>query len=336
MIYYFDMRRKLLILYGVAAALYGSYGLLSLEGTFSFQGAQIYRASKLEPVPTPSPPPITFVFGGDVMLGRAVNATLVERNDYFYPFSEIAAALQAADFSFTNLESPIVENCPVVRAATFTLCAPPQAAEALQRAGIDAVSFANNHYLDYGNTGVRDTGKYLLGARILPIMQGNPEYVLVRGKRIGLLAFNLTWPGNTEAHILQLVTDTKLHADLVIVSFHWGDEYTDTPSESQKSLARAVIEHGADLIVGHHPHHLQPAERYKHGLIFYSLGNLVFDQMWSEKTRRGALVKVSWYIDNALELEILPTKIYEFSQPRFTDEQTRNEILAHMLGASGQ
>jgi poly-gamma-glutamate synthesis protein (capsule biosynthesis protein) len=82
--------------------------------------------------------------------------------------------------------------------------------------------------------------------------------------------------------------------DLVIVNFHWGEEYTDEPNEYQKQIAHLAIDSGADIVIGHHPHHIQPIEEYKGKLIFYSLANLFFDQLWSEKTRYSMLARVSW------------------------------------------
>ncbi|MBI2633913.1 MAG: CapA family protein, partial [Parcubacteria group bacterium] len=133
-------------------------------------------------------------------------------------------------------------------------------------------------------------------------------------------AYNLTWNPPSEEEIAEQVRELKTNSDFVIVSFHWGEEYQDFPSEKQRSLAHKIIDAGANIVMGHHGHHLQPVEKYKNGLILYSLGNLIFDQMWSEKTRLGALVKVSWYENGNLDYEILPTKIFDFAQPRFLTE----------------
>lgn len=266
--------------------------------------------------PSPIPPPITMILGGDVMLGRLVNVKLHEKNDFFYPWREIAPEIQKVDLAMVNLESPIVENCPIVKSGTFKFCGDPESGKALRRAGIDVVSFANNHYLDYGSAGVSDTKKILSEESVIPLIHAEPQNKEIQGKRFGFLAYNLTWNPPSHKEIVEQVSELKFKSDLVIVSFHWGEEYQDFPSEEQKVFARKIIDAGANIVMGHHPHHLQPVEEYKNGLILYSLGNLVFDQMWSEKTRLGALVKVSWANGN-LNYEILPTKIFDFAQPKF-------------------
>ena len=119
----------------------------------------------------------------------------------------------------------------------------------------------------------------------------------------------------------------KQNSDLVIVSFHWGIEYTTQPKPRQKELAHLAIDSGADLIVGNHPHWIQPVEVYKDKLIVYSHGNFVFDQMWSQKTREGMVGKYYFYNNKLIDAEFFPVIIEDYGQPRFAMDTQKEKIL---------
>jgi len=237
---------------------------------------------------------IVFVFGGDVMLGRMVNYELKRKGDYGIPFQNIKDVWQDAAVVMVNLESPLTEDCPVRNDATMILCAETGLAGTLREAGVNIVSFANNHYLDYGNKGWQDTNKYLGQAGIGVVNQGQAFKKEIQGREIGFLSWNLTWDNVFEDELRFKIQDLGKQVDFLVVNYHWGDEYQDYPNEQQKRIAHLSIEAGADLIIGHHPHHAQTVEEYQGRPIFYSLGNLIFDQLWSEKTRQGMLVRVEW------------------------------------------
>jgi poly-gamma-glutamate synthesis protein (capsule biosynthesis protein) len=120
----------------------------------------------------------------------------------------------------------------------------------------------------------------------------------------------------SEENLKQDIKKAKEKSDVVIVSFHWGTEYQQTPSDRQKNVGRLAIDSGASLVLGHHPHVLQPYEKYKDGYIFYSLGNFVFDQMWSEKTRKGEIAKIYFKGIEIEKVETIPVQIFDYYQPR--------------------
>ncbi len=124
--------------------------------------------------------------------------------------------------------------------------------------------------------------------------------------------------GENYERLKSLVSDevvkSKLTADIVIVSFHWGEEYTKTITSHQKELAHIAIESGADVVVGHHPHWVQEKEIYHDKPVYYSLGNFVFDQMWSEETRKGVLLKLVFNGRALVGEELLPILIFDFGQ----------------------
>ncbi len=111
----------------------------------------------------------------------------------------------------------------------------------------------------------------------------------------------------------------KSQADLVFASFHWGNEYS-RHSKRQEVLAHLAIDSGADVVVGHHPHWIQEVEEYRGKPIYYSLGNLVFDQMWSDPTRKGLILKLTFSGSKLQSRELIPIKIFNYGQPVISKE----------------
>ncbi len=105
------------------------------------------------------------------------------------------------------------------------------------------------------------------------------------------------------------VKNARENTDWVIISFHWGEEYRQQPTNRQKLLAYSTIDFGADIIIGHHPHIVQPLEYYKEKPIFYSIGNFLFDQLWSRETREGMVGKIIIEKDKIKEIQMIPIYI---------------------------
>lgn len=259
----------------------------------------------------PAPAPVTrVVLGGDVMLSRHVGRLSRFENDAAWPFRRLAPFLAGADLAFVNLESPFGRSGPRTdRGMIFK--AEPEMIEGLKLAGIDIVSTANNHARDAGAEGVNYTLEWLAGHRIAAAGTGGDRAaahqgaVLARnGVRFGFLAYtydqkNGNYPHEDERVAMMDATAVRADvkkltasADVVIVSMHAGREYEPQPTPSQAAFARAAIDAGASVVVGHHPHVPQPVEKYGGGVIFYSLGNLVFDQDHRPETRQGLLAEV--------------------------------------------
>jgi len=245
---------------------------------------------------------------GDILLDRGV-AREMEAHGLSYPLDGVAPFLRSADLAFANLEGPVTDRGgPLPK--EFVFRAPPEAALALKRAGLGIVSLANNHTLDYGPEGLADTVARLERQGVATVGAGpdrararQPRVIRLHGLSLAFLAFNgfpneVLAPVSTEPSVAALETGSlaaevaaaKRAADVVIVSLHWGEEFSQVPTEGQRRLAREAVDAGATLVVGHHPHVLQPIEEYRRGLIAYSLGNLVFDQDRPETARSALLV----------------------------------------------
>lgn len=131
------------------------------------------------------------------------------------------------------------------------------------------------------------------------------------------------------------VTELEKSADVVVVSMHAGTEYVTEPGAAQKDFARAAIDAGADLVIGHHPHVVQTFEKYNDGYIVYSLGNFVFDQMWSEETRLGAIAQITFDKDKIVKVDFIPVKIFDYAQPQVLEGE-QAEMILKRLGTSGE
>lgn len=238
------------------------------------------------------------------MLARWVWRIAEQHKDPKWPFLKIADEFRAADLAFVNLESPFAETGPYFE-ERMVFRANPLMIDGLKHAGIDVVSTSNNHSRDAGPQGISFTLEHLSKNGIAAAGTVLSGAVLERkGVKFGFLAYTYDQRNGNylddDARVAMLNPKTiasdvqamRKHADVVIVSMHAGWEYWTKPNGHQTQFARAAIDAGAAVVVGHHPHVVQPAERYKDGVIFYSLGNLVFDQKYKPGVKEGAVGEV--------------------------------------------
>lgn len=311
--------------------------------------------------------PIRLVAGGDVAFGRETRRGPVTIGD---PdgLSEVVPRFRRADLVLVNLESPLCAlatpteplptgewDRPAVR-----LRAPPAVAEELALDGVDVVSLANNHALDCGLQGLETTLAALEAAGVVwagVSLTGDPltpAIVSSDGPRLAVLAATpIESPvpsGGRERSVLAYLPQPLLvervarrirelrsrsEADVVVVSLHWGQEGRSQPTDAQVEAARALVDAGADLVVGHHSHVLQPIEAYGDGLIIYSAGNLLFD-MREPETRATALFEVEIATDasagwHPTRLWLQPLRIGPDGAPRPISPELAEPGLSAML-----
>ena len=137
-------------------------------------------------------------------------------------------------------------------------------------------------------------------------------------------------PWAEDVKIVKDVQTAKQHADIVVVAYHWGVEYVDLPSTRQIDLAHLTIDAGADVVLGNHPHWIQPVELYNGKFIIYAHGNFVFDQEWSPETKLGAVGKYTFYEKKLIDVEYLPIRIIDYGQPYFLSPEEGSQILQKM------
>ena len=278
---------------------------------------------------------------GDVMLARTVGEIIRASNDPRAPFLETVGILEGADITFCNLESPFYYGEPL-NGDRMVFGADPETVEGLNYAGFDIVSLANNHFGDQGTAGMNFTLSHLddneiayTGAGENEIKAREPTIIEQNGVRFAFLGYNdvksairmgyaatENRPGFavlTRDNLVEDIQHAKEMAHIVVVSIHWGVEYEETPTERQITYAHLAIDSGASLVLGHHPHIIQPVEEYNDGYIFYSLGNFVFDQMWSEETRIGLIARIYFRGEEIERVETIEVTIYDSHQPAISD-----------------
>lgn len=287
---------------------------------------------------------------GDIMLDRSTGGALA-RGNLEYPFLYVADQLRAADYTVGNFESAmgtVGEPAP----KRYPFRAPPEAAAALALAGFDLVSLANNHGADYGPEALLQALDLFAAANVATVGAGEneaaahaPHIATVNGLTLGFLGYvhvpaealtnfdvqswtatadtpGLAWadPERVRADVVAL----RPKVDLVIVQLHSGYEYVEAPSEPQMLAAKAAVDAGAHLVLGHHAHILQGIERYNDGVIVYGLGNFAFE---IDRGLEAGILNV-WLDRNGVrQLELRPTIIQFGGQPRLAESWEAAPIL---------
>ena len=277
---------------------------------------------------------ITLVAVGDIMLGdsamligRGVNSKIKEKG-VKYPFQHVVSTLRTGDITFGNLECVLSEKSEKVHSSqSLIMRGMPRSGEGLRYAGFNVLSLANNHTMEHGEEALFETMEVLssYGIKYVGVVEDakkdrNPIVVQIKGIKIAFLAYCLLHEDtaycnvDNPSEIIEDVKKSRLQADVVIVSLHWGDEFIQKPSPQQVKLAREIIDAGANVILGHHPHVLQGIEKYHGGIIAYSLGNFVFDK-WQKYLRESIILRISLSKERVVNVEAIPIFINENFQP---------------------
>lgn len=289
---------------------------------------------------------IQMLFVGDLMFDRDIRRFAQQNNSNEFIFEKISPILLSNDLVVANLEGPITSaksmsinpNATVAESITFTF--DPSLAKTLFNQNIRIVNLGNNHILNFGKNGIDQTEKYLKEAGVEYFGVPEAKEGLIKdigGIKIGFVSYNYyEFRGDLEKaeratldRIIKIKGSKGYPADIIIVFCHWGDEYKLDHNKNQEILARKFIDQGADLIIGGHPHVIQDQEEYKgnppspgasarQGKIYYSLGNFIFDQYFSEnvKTGMGVVAKID-----------KQTKEMYFSQLKFYTQTTGQTIV---------
>jgi len=270
---------------------------------------------------------LRFLFFGDLMLDRHVGEIINRQGlDSLFSLAEAESFFENYDLISANLEGAVTnegQHYPPHNLYDFAF--KPEIIKELKKYNINFFNLANNHLSDQGRIGIEETyrnlsqlGFYYSGCQDahlafttssesvilgeeMPILDFNncSDVVLeIKGERIVFLGFSSVYRDIDEQEVLNRIKDLKDNNDLVIVNVHFGQEYQERANDKQRSLARAMVEAGADLIIGHHPHVVQDYEVYQDKPIFYSLGNFIFDQYFSDKTQEGLAIEVNFKKDS--------------------------------------
>lgn len=268
---------------------------------------------------------------GDIMLDGTARPVMTEQG-YDYPFVKMLPYFSGAQIIFGNVEGPLTDRGAPEEDKTFVFRSPPtKVGAALKAAGFNVVSLANNHTLDYGADGLMQTIETLDAAGILHTGAGadlmaarQPALIQVNGLKVAILAYSMTLPENFfagknkagtafghEAQVSADVMAARKQADIVLVSFHWGQEGKTELRDYQTRLGHIAIDAGASAVIGHHPHILQGIEQYKDGIILYSLGNFAFGS-YSMKSARSAVAQLRFRNTRLQSVRLFPINVNNF------------------------
>jgi len=276
---------------------------------------------------------------GDIMLGRGVQAAHTD-GDANKALAGLSPTLESADLALANLESPLT-SAPY-SGSSFDLRANPDMADALDAIGLDIVSLANNHISDGGGPGENETKAVLQSHGLASIGPENqPVYRDINGIKLAFISFDDVSSPLDLAAAKEAVRNAKSKGTLVVVSIHWGIEYQPGPNQRQQAIAQALVDSGASLIWGHHPHVLQPVSWLRDGeghpaLVAYSLGNTLFDQVTPPDARRGALLLITMNQQGVQNVEALPLQIDPIDGSVHIADQKTAQIVWNRLGPAAR
>ena len=269
--------------------------------------------------------PADLQFFGDVLISAKTLRHTHSTAETPSLFGGSANLLNSSRHNIVNLEGVITTTLPPLETKQFLLRMPPSAAQLLRTAGIDIVTLANNHTMDFGFAGLLSTLTSLAradiastGAGINQAAASLPVIIKLKHQSICLLAFSKTLPSafwattrragsafGAASLVTERISECSSHGLFTVVAFHWGKEGDHEPLPYQKDLAHLSIDAGADLIIGHHPHNLQGIEIYRDKPIFYSLGNFAFGSEPKTGNQQGMAVQLTFAEDRPREPKVV-------------------------------
>jgi len=326
---------------------------------------------ELEPTPEPTVDPtipvlegdgsvlLTMSFTGDFTIGenvqhdgKSIFMKELEKqdNDIHFPFRNVRDILLQDDLTMINFEGTFTTagRNPEKKNNSFLFRASPGWVDMLPAGGVDTVSLENNHVLDMGEEGLRETKQTLLSAGISYASEGEPATFYVKGVKIGSLAYQ-TFGGRHDELIAKVPGDIQALRDegceLIIVSYHWGNEKDYAPNDNQVRLGRATVDAGADLVIGHHSHRINPIEYYNGKYICYSLANFSFSGNNKPDDMATFIFQVRMRVKDGVatsdSFKIIPCRIssrtdYNDFAPTPYTKETNIEAVLKTLKANGK
>ena len=347
------VKRKLLILVSV-------FAVLSLAGAFIYfilvkprELADIINLTNFTNLTTSSTPeyrttengiqtapneqPLKMLFFGDLMLDRHVKE-VIDRKGFDYIFAQTASGTGVVwdngyDLVGANLEGAVTDggaHYPPVNAYDFAFM--PELVDKLKRYNFNFFNIANNHLADQGERGIMETEANLSGLGY--IYSGCPDTRIgdcsattteLKGTKIGLAGFSQVYGLLDTVKLNKITGDLASTTDILIANIHWGREYEHQFGSVQAATAHTLVDSGADIVIGHHPHVVEGIEIYRGRPIFYSLGNFVFDQYFSADTQSGLALDFS-ITKNQISVTLLPFKSTQ-SQLEWLAGEEKQEFL---------
>lgn len=253
----------------------------------------------------------SMLFVGDVMLARNVEGRVREVGTATF-FDRVRPLHERAQFVVGNFEASVPKIHAQTKPFTFQFSVDSLFIPMLKAAGFTHFSQANNHSNDYGTEGYENARALLLQNNLEPfgsygtLATSSITYASLEETTIALIGIHTVVREPTLSELKTIFTETRKNSDMQVVVVHWGDEYQLLHNRNQEAFAQTVVDLGADVVIGHHPHVVQDIGLIEGVPVFYSLGNYVFDQYWNEDVTRGLAVLMR-EDGKYLEFELIPT-----------------------------
>lgn len=281
--------------------------------------------------------PQKIAFVGDILLARNV-----ERLQNKYGIDYVFAALPALS-STTLLVGNFESAIPKVHEPTpdmgFSFSTPTSSVASLYNYGFSYLSLANNHSYDKGTENFKYTQEVLTQHNVMPfgdqvVSSTTVTYAALEGHTVALVGVYAVHGMPDMEKLNRVISQADLQSDFQVAYVHWGTEYELTHSSFQESLAKKLVDFGIDAVIGHHPHVVQDIQQYKDALIFYSLGNFIFDQYFSNDVQEGLWLELSFENDTP-QYQLKPvTARGSYSQTRFMSAYDSDRFLASLAKRS--
>lgn len=290
--------------------------------------------------------PLKIYAVGDMMLGEQPLCNnfgvsrIIRQEGVDFLFNDVRSLFNGGDIVFGNLECSIMDESFVNGQESKFFCADPGIVEGLKNANFNVLSVANNHIMEHKEFMFQNTVRLLKCNNIHPVgISNNIEIMSYNEYKIAFMAYsfiddNISNPCYNKIHseesILHDIKKISSIVDLVIISIHWGSEYVPYPSPEQVRIGRTIVDAGADIILGGHPHVTQGFEMYKNKPIIYSLGNFIFDHTYIPRTNKSFIAEIS-VNDSPVQMQvnIIPIMIRRDNfQPQVASPSQQKEIIS--------
>ncbi|MDD5071953.1 MAG: CapA family protein [Patescibacteria group bacterium] len=291
-------------------------------------------------IPKKNASSLKMLFLGDLMLDRHVGEKISQKG-LSYLFENLDENFFCGyDIVSANLEGAVTdEGAHYNPVMSYDFAFSPKIISELKKYHFNFFNLANNHFSDQGERGIMETRKnldnlnfYYSGCPDGQIGDCSGKILEVSGKKIGLAGFSSVYSLVDQGGAGEIIKDLAGKTDLVIVNVHWGEEYKHQFNKIQQKTARNLIDAGADIIIGHHPHVVQGIEIYRGKPIFYSLGNFIFDQYFSSGTQEGLAIGVK-ITEEKNEFYLFPLKS-KLSRPEPMEGQEKEKFFSDLVGWS--
>ena len=273
-----------------------------------------------EPTATPIPEPvtITLTFGGDCTLGGDVNKnntrfqSYVDENGYAYFFENLKEVFENDDLTIINLEGPLTEAKEKRANRQFNFRCDPANVQILVEGDVEVAHLANNHAKDFLTAGYEDTVKYVAEAGIAGYGYKQTQIIEVKGVKVGFIGLT-EWDYDV-SEVKEMISELRAECDILVASFHWGEEKRYTSTTEQRRYAKAAVEAGADVVVGHHSHVVSGVTEYEDVPVVFSVGNLCFGGNSSPYDMDAMLFQPTFTVDHTgtiidTDFEVIPVRI---------------------------